>query len=76
MSKQAEHMTDMQLFQTLQQLPLTLKREVLHFIQALLKKQAPPEPPSRKIPQFGKGKVGLSLSPDFDAPMEDVSPYM
>ena len=70
-------MTDTQVLHAIQQLPDTLKQEVLHFIQTLLKKQkAEKEVASRVIPEFGRGKVNIKMSPDFDAPIDDFKDYM
>ncbi len=70
-------MTDIQVLKALQQLPEALKREAFHFIQTLSEKQGTEEKKAlRKIPQFGKGKVKMTMSPDFDAPIEDFKDYM
>ena len=69
-------MTDSQVLHALHQLPEALKREVLHFIQFLLKKQEAESISKEKIPQFGGGKVKISMSADFDAPLDDFKDYM
>lgn len=66
-----------QILLEIQQLPEALKAEVLHFIGFLKQAyQAKKEEPSSQKGGFGRSKGRYSLSPDFDAPLDDFKDYM
>jgi hypothetical protein len=67
-------MTDVQLYKRLQNLKPSLKIEVFDFVDFLLAKQCK-EIESNK-PQFGCAKGRFKMSPDFDAPLDDLKEYM
>ena len=67
-------MTDIQLYKRLQYLNPSLRLEVYDFIDFLLKKQQKENKP--KKPKFGCAKGRFKMSPDFDAPLEDLKEYM
>ena len=67
-------MTDVQLYKRLQNLKPSLKAEVYDFVDFLLTKQE--KESKTKKPQFGCAKGRFQLSPDFDAPLEDLKEYM
>lgn len=70
-------MTDKSLILEIQQLPESLKEEVMHFI-AFLKKEYSNQPaaPEKGKSTFGSAKGKYQLSPDFDEPLEDFKDYM
>lgn len=63
--------------QTLQNLPLEIQIEVMHFAEFLAQRKAKEEAgiPKPK-PYFGFGKYTVEMAPDFDAPLEDFKEYM
>lgn len=67
-------MTDAQLYKRLQNLKPSLKAEVYDFVDFLLTKQEKDIKPEK--PQFGCAKGRFKMSPDFDAPLEDLKEYM
>jgi Protein of unknown function (DUF2281) len=70
-------MTDKAILSEIQLLPETLKLEVLRFVVFLKSTQTPKivdKPISQRI--FGRSKGRYTLSPDFDAPLEDFNDYM
>jgi len=67
-------MTDVQLYKRLQNLKPSLKAEVYDFIDFLMTKQKKESKP--KKPQFGCAKGRFYMSPDFDAPLEDLKECM
>jgi len=67
-------MTHLQLYQQINMLPENLKMEVAQFIDFLLYKQKVQEKPKKR--QFGFAKGKISLSPDFNEPLEDFKEYM
>ncbi|HPI18831.1 MAG TPA: DUF2281 domain-containing protein [Candidatus Kapabacteria bacterium] len=52
-----------------------LKKELLFYLDYLLKKQFCPKEQNRK-PQFGCAKGTFKMAPDFDEPLEDFKDYM
>ena len=63
-------MTDVQLYKRLQNLKPSLKAEVYDFIDFLMTKQEKEIKP--KKPQFGCAKGRFYMTPDFDAPLNDL----
>lgn len=55
-------------------LPQNLQNEVLAFIELLKAKQE--NLPKNKQREFGIGKGKITISEDFDAPLEDFKDYM
>jgi len=55
-------------------LPFKQRKEVEKFVESL-KTKAKPEP-TRKNREFGYFKGQITLSDDFNAPLEDFSEYM
>ncbi len=70
-------MTDQFILSQLHQMPEAVKREVLDFIEFLLKKyQSTPHKPKPRRPVFGSAKGKYVLAPDFDEPLDDFKDYM
>ena len=67
-------MTNVQLYKRLQNLKPSLKARVYDFVDFLLPKQEKEINP--KKPQFGCAKGRFKMSPDFDAPLDDLKEYM
>ena len=67
-------MTHLQLYQQINLLPQHLNVEVAKFIEFLLYKQKEPQTPKKRKFGFAKGKI--KMSPDFDAPLEELNEYM
>jgi Protein of unknown function (DUF2281) len=69
-----------QLIATLDQLPPDLQTEVLHYAEYLTSRQTSPPPtpdqPATIYRQAGSLKGMITMSPDFDAPLEDLQDYM
>ncbi len=68
-----------QLIATLDQLPPNLQTEILHYAEYLASRQPPQTPtnqPPQKYRQAGSLKGLFTMSPDFDAPLEDLQDYM
>jgi hypothetical protein len=67
-------MTDFQLYNQINSLPLELKKEVGDFVAFLKKKKVQ----GRKIKErkFGHAKGFFKMAKDFDAPLEDFKDYM
>jgi hypothetical protein len=59
----------------LQQLPDSLKKEVLDFIGMLFSKHNL-KPAHKNKPKFGSAKGKYKMSSDFDAPLEIFKDYM
>jgi hypothetical protein len=55
-------------------LPFSLQEEVSIFIDQLLAKL--PEKKEKKQPVFGSGKGTITMSEDFDEPLEDFKDYI
>ena len=64
-------MTDVQLYKRLQNLKPSLKIEVYDFVDFLIAKQS--KEVKLKKPQFGCAKGRFKMSPDFDAPLDDLN---
>ena len=69
-----------QLIATLDKLPPDLQTEVLHYAEYLTTRQkpqptTPDSQPTINYRQAGSLK-GIIMSPDFDAPLEDLKDYM
>lgn len=71
-------MTSLSLYTKIETLPPALKEEAKDFIEYLLektkKKKKVAEPKSKKT--FGSLKGKISLSEDFDEPLDDFKDYM
>jgi hypothetical protein len=73
-------MTSLSLYTKIETLPPALKEEAKDFIEYLLektkkkKKESEPNKKSEKI--FGSLKGKISLSEDFDEPLDDFKDYM
>ncbi len=63
------------LFVKINRLPEDLRKQVADFIDALLKRAPKPEPKQKQIP-FSKFKGKVLMASDFDAPLDDLNPYM
>ncbi|WP_341224688.1 DUF2281 domain-containing protein [uncultured Arcticibacterium sp.] len=68
-------MENLSLYTQLESLPSDLKKEVLDFIE-FLKFKMDREPKSSKNRQFGVLKGKISMTNDFDEPLEDFKEYM
>ncbi len=55
-------------------LPEDLRKQVVDFIDALLKRAPKPEHPKKRPIGLMKGKI--RMADDFDEPLEDMRPYM
>lgn len=64
-------MSDSQLYTQIASLPSDLKKEVADFVEFLLQKQVSRKKPKARKPGSLKGKI--SMSADFDAPLEDFA---
>jgi Protein of unknown function (DUF2281) len=67
-------MTDFQLYAQISALPADLKKEVSDFVE-FLKQKAKPKTKLKKR-QLGVAKGLITMSPDFDEPLEDFKEYM
>jgi hypothetical protein len=66
-------MLETTILEHIQQLPESLQQEVLHYTQFLLANHAQSGPaPKQRQTGFLKDTFVLSLSNDFDAPLEDL----
>lgn len=68
-------MTDKLIINQLQDLPESLKKEVLDFIGYLVMKYSN-EYQKKPTPKFGSAKGKYILAADFDEPLEDFKEYM
>jgi len=73
-------MSTLILYSKLECLPEHLKQQVLDYIEFLLSRE-PQEPPlpeeaPKFKPGFGGAKGMITMSPDFDEPLEDFKEYM
>ena len=62
------------LYSKIEMLPDNLKEEVNDFVSFLLQKINKSKKPQER--QFGAFKGMITISPDFDAPLEDFNDYM
>lgn len=67
-------MTSLNLYTKFETLPKNLKQEVSDFIDFLMEKSSKKK--KKVIPQFGSAKGKITLSPDFDEPLDDFKDYM
>jgi hypothetical protein len=72
-------MMSLQLINTLEKLPESLQQEVLHYAEFLAQKYA--KATSQEIlpqprPGFGSWQGQITMTDDFDAPLEDLKEYM
>lgn len=68
-------MTEEMILAEIQQLPETLKLEVLHFVRFLRQEKIQSQSElSERV--FGLSKGRYKLADDFDAPLEDFKEYM
>ena len=56
-------------------LPDELRKQVVEFIKLLLARKQKQEPPKKKRP-IGLMKGKIRMADDFDAPLDDMRPYM
>lgn len=68
-------MSTTQLAEEIAALPTNLQAEVQDFVAFLKTKVQKQEPPLQKR-QFGAGKGLITMSDDFDEPLEDFKDYM
>ena len=67
-----------ELYKTIQALPEAKQKEVMDFVEFLLKKEKSKDKhkqPQKKR-QFGYAKGFFEMKPDFDEPINDFKPYM
>lgn len=71
-------MTSLSLYTKIETLPPALKEEAKDFVEYLLEKTKRKKSESNKKSEksFGSLKGKISLSEDFDAPLEDFKDYM
>ncbi|MBK9249958.1 MAG: DUF2281 domain-containing protein [Ignavibacteria bacterium] len=70
-------MTDQQIISEIHQLPESAQMEVLHYIFFLKQEHLSPKKSKRSTNRvFGRSKGKYTLSPDFDAPLDDFNEYM
>lgn len=62
------------LFSKIHMLPDDLKAELNEFVDALLKRRQ--KALKDKTPKFGSAKGQITMSPDFDDPLDDFKEYM
>ena len=57
-------------------LPSDLRKELMDFLESLLKRKKPTKDPSKHggVPGLAKGRI--VIADDFDAPLDDFKPYM
>ncbi len=67
-------MSDLQLYNEISTLPDNLKREVEDFVQFLKIKHKDKNELRKR--EFGHFKGLITMSPDFDEPLEDFKGYM
>jgi len=67
-------MTDLELYSKLHNLKPSFKEEVYDFVDFLFSKQE--NEMDKKQPQFGCAKGRFTMTPDFDAPLDDLKDYM
>jgi hypothetical protein len=67
-------MSSLSLYTRVDLLPQNLKQEVSDFIDFLIKKTS--DQKGKVIPQFGSAKGKITMSEDFDAPLDDFKEYM
>jgi hypothetical protein len=65
---------DIQLYALISSLPADLKKEVSDFVEFLKQKAKPKS--KLKDRQLGAAKGLITMSPDFDEPLEDFKEYM
>ena len=72
-------MIETTILENLQKLPEPLKRDVLHYIEALVEQYttstAKESQPNRQR-AFGIWKGAVRMADDFDQPLEDLKDYM
>lgn len=67
------------LIEQIQELPISELLKLLQIITQLLHQawQKTPPPIDQPLPRFGSGRhLGLVMSDDFDAPLDDFKEYM
>lgn len=73
-------MTSLSLYTKIETLPPALKEEAKDFVEYLLektkKKKKESEPDKKSEKTFGSLKGKISLSEDFDEPLDDFKDYM
>lgn len=70
---------DTEIFQTIVKMPEPLKKEILHYAEYLLEKQAKTESSQEQLEQihgYGSWAGQIVMSDDFDEPLEDIKEYM
>lgn len=63
------------ILQEVQLLPASLQKEVLHYL-LFLKTKTTEQAPTQAKPYFGCGEVKISMTEDFDEPLDDFKEYM
>ncbi len=71
-------MTDIQLYKEIESLPDSLKKQVSDFVAFLKEKskQTSEKKEKKPVPQFGRLKGKITMSDDFDEPLEEFKEYM
>ncbi len=70
-------MSTIQLLEEIDSLPTNLQEEVKDFVAFLkTKAQKQPQQPALQKRQFGAGKGLVTMSDDFDEPLDDFKEYM
>jgi len=69
-------MSDMSFLDKVKQMPPAYQQEVNDFIDYLWDKKIYPKKNNKSNPLFGAFKGRISMSPDFDAPLEEFKDYM
>ncbi|MCL1462903.1 MULTISPECIES: DUF2281 domain-containing protein [Argonema] len=70
---------DTEIFQTIVKMPDPLKKEILHYAEYLLEKQAKTELSQEQLEEihgYGSWAGQIVMSDDFDEPLEDLKEYM
>lgn len=72
---------DAEITQTLEQMPTSLKQELLHYAKYLIANYSIDAPPQTQKPKKRRsgilqGTFVLPLADDFDEPLEDFQEYM
>jgi len=69
-------MSSADLFVKIESLPADLRKELIDFLDHLLKRKKPTKESPRNggVPGLAKGRI--VIADDFDAPLDDFKPYM
>jgi len=69
-------MNGLSLMSKIDSLPLDLKQEVIDYVDFLLTKKVKKNKKVKKGMVYGWAKDSITMSPDFDEPLEEFKEYM